>query len=347
MQNKFNNKSAKTTFCLVSEVEQAVRDFPEKLARTVFIATPQQNTPAASGRDIVLYGCSEAIEFERSRPRHLEDIAAIIESAAKAHGSIVFYHKSTDQHFLCLQDRGYMHSLFRNADFCTAHSFDHELGHILSKDGKRTSGNDPLGETIADCYAALRSVQRFGADALEPLFHHAGIRARGFIRLNSASHLTTLAADALLHEKTVAQIQSLTPRQTLALAEKYAYRYQPALDDLLRIKQELFEFCDIETSSQTQSKLVKNLLSTDDVYLFSIGARALMPQLDPGDNPLTTMILPLGLRIEYAKKLSLKAEYLGLQTLALKFNAAHDRLTAASSTQQKPPGSKATGRLKP
>jgi hypothetical protein len=106
---------------------------------------------------------------------------------------------------------------------------DHELGHLLAKNGGRSLESLTRHENVADTYAALRHFQRFGMDS-PAIAHQVLWRAQRVVSLTGGrheEHFTGFVLEKLLAEKDSLNIQNLTPRETVALAGDFATRHTP------------------------------------------------------------------------------------------------------------------------
>jgi hypothetical protein len=105
--------------------------------------------------------------------------------------------------------------------------FDHEMAHLLVPGaiGGDTVTQEIFSESTADVYAAIRSIQRFGAESpgAEKL---AWARAMNFINSGDPGHFTFFALDALGQMKDV-NFHALSPRETLDLARRIAAENTP------------------------------------------------------------------------------------------------------------------------
>ncbi len=103
------------------------------------------------------------------------------------------------------------------------YSFDHELGHIITKRGIG-SGAD-VAELAADSFAALRGLQR-GTLSKQDIKRAADMNDAGFLMYCGLSHLTSMTLDAIaINPKNIDYI-SLSPKETAALADKHAKAFE-------------------------------------------------------------------------------------------------------------------------
>jgi hypothetical protein len=98
---------------------------------------------------------------------------------------------------------------------------DHELGHLVVKNGMLAGGH--LGECAADAYAALRHVQRFGKETdLFQNYNRAYTIVLGFSRIHYTDHVTQKVKQ--LAQET--DITGLSLTETAALAGDIALAHQ-------------------------------------------------------------------------------------------------------------------------
>jgi len=156
---------------------------------------------------------------------------------------------------------------------------DHELGHVLAEHGGRGSYSRAMHECVADSFAALRHMQRFGADstAIEGLLLH---RAQRLVSLNGprhAEHFTSFTLEKVLEIKDRVDIARLTPQQTLELATRIAVTRTP--NDLIVEKTAAafkpFKDALEKGEPQALNRLAYIVLNTRDYGVFKWGAPVL------------------------------------------------------------------------
>jgi hypothetical protein len=147
---------------------------------------------------------------------------------------------------------------------------DHEIGHLVVKHAADKTCSLIDKETRADVYASLRALQRFGGEEAADLGFH---RLNVFLdSANDIDYLTTFAVDRVIIDSQTADFISLTPKQTVALAEHYAEKYLPSNTELNRLKQDFSAL----TTDFTLGKISEITLAAPvDSLTFYIGARAL------------------------------------------------------------------------
>lgn len=96
--------------------------------------------------------------------------------------------------------------------------FDHETAHLLCKEGL---GNVNMGECVADAYATIRHLQRFGVGS--PAIHRlVQRRAMETILGHNGSHFTAPVVERILSDRSRMDFAALTPEQTMDIAHQYA-----------------------------------------------------------------------------------------------------------------------------
>lgn len=169
-------------------------------------------------------------------------------------------------------------------------TFDHEVGHILSKRfGKKT-----LNECTADAFAALRHIQKFGKDP-DFLRHVSWFRAHGLLAYNHKIHFTSPVIDRIIFDSQHQDFSKLSPQETLERAMKYADQYTPSEKNILKARQahKGFDNQSGETLFQRLKKLASTCLATSDKFSFYIGARVLNPFLEPSGKSINGETLSL------------------------------------------------------
>lgn len=108
-------------------------------------------------------------------------------------------------------------------DKANHYTFDHELGHIITKKGMGHGAD--IAEHAADSFAALRGLQRGTLDKKD-LQRAADMNDAGFLIYCGLSHLTSMTLDAIAINPKNIDYVSLSPKETAALADKHAKTFQ-------------------------------------------------------------------------------------------------------------------------
>lgn len=156
---------------------------------------------------------------------------------------------------------------------------DHELGHVLAEHGGRGSFSRTMHECVADSFAALRHMQRFGTSspAVDALLLHRAQRLVSLHGPRHAEHFTSFTLEKVLEIKEQVDVARLTPQQTLDLATRIAVTQTP--NDLVveKTAAAFKSFQDaLEKGEQTAlNKLAYTVLNTRDYGVFKWGAPVL------------------------------------------------------------------------
>lgn len=207
-------------------VQSTLRDHPALADKVVFVDVGDnlntQGTPTAIRR-------SGHLGPSRRMAEHLEIVRRI--------GSSLSFSPDTYGIGALLFHSGNNHAIFSKNDPDVARfaSFDHELGHLLTRSGFHYDPAQPLAENAADAYAVLRHIQRFGNDTPIPA-HASTRRAQEFIFSGAGFYLTSMTIDKIADDARGENFDKLTPQQTVERAEAYAREMAPTgktIDDLL------------------------------------------------------------------------------------------------------------------
>jgi hypothetical protein len=97
--------------------------------------------------------------------------------------------------------------------------FDHEAGHLLCEKGLGNDAN--LAESVADAYATIRHIQRFGRDsaAIQRLLDK---RAVGLTLCGAGDHFTGSVVEKIIADSLTVDFAALTPAETVERAQRYA-----------------------------------------------------------------------------------------------------------------------------
>ena len=101
-------------------------------------------------------------------------------------------------------------------------NFDHEMGHLVVKEGDPACISPHIAECAADAYAALRHVQRYGNDTD---FFTSYNRSYNIVLGNSPDHYTDAVLQKVRQLCQERDISKLSLRETAQLAGKLAVEY--------------------------------------------------------------------------------------------------------------------------
>jgi|GEM_PF-1246489 len=163
---------------------------------------------------------------------------------------------------------------------------DHELGHAVAENGHRNHNSQTMHECVADNFAALRHIQRFGPDttSLEKLMLRRAQRLVSLQGYRHAEHFTGFTLEKLLEIKDKVDIQRLTTEQTKALATRMALAHSPNDMYVQKIAQAFKPFQHMLEQGTTGDlplrKLAQIVLTTKDYEIFKWGAPVLRGYMD-------------------------------------------------------------------
>lgn len=205
------------------EVARAIALYPQLNDAVFFVETKQQNSPG----DFQCYGA--AWDRHKNDPARVEQVRKSVVATretgqARAVRSVTF----PDMHYIVQ----YFPRMSRSA-LDNVFTLDHELGHQLVPSGfEINSGNELMGESAADAFAALRFMQRFGREAGKDML--AKKSADRLLAPMTSSHYkgdwVHLTASVLLHivrEADISEFEQLTPEETVEMADHFARKYAP------------------------------------------------------------------------------------------------------------------------
>lgn len=247
---------------------KALKDHPQLKGRTLFISAANDDFAVIENKLLDLDVDDDDIEelgktmriARRDQTSFHQPLSRT--GHAKQMGAVVFH---ADKHSVYGPTRGAVDD---------AATFDHETAHALTPEF-----NGTLAESAADCYAALRHLQREGGndDALQ---YAAWKRAAISLLSGTTSHLTTPALDKLLIDAKTADFLSLTPAETLALAKKYAQDNTPPAPRLKKLAADFNSVRGLKGAAAFR-KIVEITLAADaQSDTFKYGARVLQKAIE-------------------------------------------------------------------
>ncbi len=202
-------------FDLDREVAAFYRDHPEQKKKIYFIdgaTLPGELYRGDEGDE------DDVVDLLGHNPRLFEMNKIAQEKGSRSdlypkrgYGCVLFnFSKPNQQNFL-----GYK----APAGMSEAFIFDHETAHLLCKKG--LDDNENLRECVADAYAVIRHIQRFGKDsaAIRKLIDK---RAVGLTLCGAGEHFTGAVVEKIIADSLTVDFSALTPEQTAERAQKYA-----------------------------------------------------------------------------------------------------------------------------
>lgn len=266
---KSRKKTSSLRFDFQKAAAKAVQDYPELEKDTIFIH-------AATGKKLAhpdvleqLYDDDDAADTVKDTTRDARkgktSFFQPVEAGDKTLRTVVFH-----------SDR---HSLYDPQDkhIDDAATFDHETGHALSPDRHGT-----LGENTADAYAVLQHLKRRNGDAGN-LDYCSFKRAAISVFSGTTSHMTSFTVDKILMDNDSADFMSLSPKETVALARKYAKTHTRSAKDLKRLRDAFKPLKGKRPTAASFRKIADiTLKAKPDSDVFYVGARILMTPLTQG-----------------------------------------------------------------
>ena len=275
--NKAAQKQDPAVFDYAREVKQVWRDFPEKKDKLYFLdlcAKEMLVYPGDAKR-------KEEIRQWMSAERIILPSAELFRTVLKgsgympSHGTMLLYTQENKYPFLDKKAFQAQETMF---------AFDHELGHAIIPNALPADGSENIAESIADAYAVVRHLQRYGAESsvIDAL---AGNRTFRFIFKKDMLHLTSPVVEKILARRYEIAWDSLTPAETTQLARRFALEYavHPVLLDVIDkdFKKLQGKTDDIEKGDVSPlQELAEIVLSTEVSAVFKYGAVALKFCLD-------------------------------------------------------------------
>jgi hypothetical protein len=112
---------------------------------------------------------------------------------------------------------------------------DHEMGHLLVKEGSITKRNSNLEECAADAFAALLHIQRFGYQAEK--FYQFMSKSNLITSFNDPIHYTDAALDAVatIAETDITTIENMSLDKTIETASHIARIHRTGEKELRRM----------------------------------------------------------------------------------------------------------------
>jgi hypothetical protein len=264
-------------FDLGFESAQLLQSFPAFGENTIFVLADAEKFDP---RNPEIYGHPQALLQDKTS--HHANM--LIQDAIKNNSSMVMYQniwRGYQNNIVAIIPDGMLN---KAADITGIPAFDHEVGHLVTPDGR----DDRLNEASADAYMALRLFQRQGEGAVEPLSRISAKRAFDFFVTDQAeAYLTTPVIDRIIQDSKTIDFKALSPEETAALASQYARNYFPSEDDLEVVAEDGRRYSEmiLEALSDPEKhpklpNVVLSALSFSHALSFQVAARALQPFLN-------------------------------------------------------------------
>ncbi len=163
---------------------------------------------------------------------------------------------------------------------------NHEAGHLLLRWSKEDNAREyPYSECLADAFATIRAIQKFGAD--DPIFAKLGAsRSLAFIASGEYKHLTSPVTFTILEHAQSRDFSNLTPAETLQLAKGYAMTFTPVQSDLNRAVSDYAAVAAYVKQEPDFDKMkllhltATSCLSTANRFSFMLGATCFQPLMN-------------------------------------------------------------------
>lgn len=167
-------------------------------------------------------------------------------------------------------------------------SLDHEVAHVVIPQAGRPNPY-PYVECVADAYAAIRCLQRFGNDAVDFLTYKSRDRADQFLATGKLTHLSTLVLDRIILDAAQGKFDGLNNDDVIKHAIGYANSYTPtqgAMRKTYSVFEDDVDFDRNEKSSFNLRILSSTALASGDNLAVYLAQRILLPF----DHPNTTLV---------------------------------------------------------
>ncbi len=260
------SKTPSLRFDFHKAAAKAVQDHPALEKDTIFIN-------AKTGKQLAHPDVLEQLYDDDDA---LEDVKDTMREAKKGKTSFFQPVDTGDKKLRSIVFHSDRHRLYdpKDRDIDDAATFDHETGHALVPTAHGT-----LGENTADAYALLKHLQRRKGDAGD--IDYCGFkRAAIAVFSGTSSHVTSFTVDKILMDNDSGDFLSLSPKETVALAKKYAKTHTRNARDLKRLRDAFKPLKGKKPTATSFRKIAAiTLKAKTDSDVFYIGARVLMTPL--------------------------------------------------------------------
>ncbi len=312
---------------------EALAQFPQLRGRTIFLLD-QQNPAGCCA--LKAYGEPATIAAHMGNKAWQSNVYAYLTYMRTHKTSVACFSRDIPFQAVIFTPRSVLSPVHPDRAAMLFFEFDHELGHLLTRFGRNitAAGTTTLAENSAEAFATLRAIQRFGR-ATPHLEALSCWRARCLVGHQAKTHITTPVIDAIISDSARVDFTRLSADETIAAANDYTRRYCPKGAEVDFAVAQMRGAKDFASDGAHQQRLAAIVQATNNTFMFTVGARALVPVLASDVKPA----LPKDLRNSLILKIQRRAQKLGLDdTLSL--------LVASSGlapAPKKKPGSKTTG----
>lgn len=330
-------------FDLGYEARQILHDYPQLDGHTVFVSTEAPE---------VLHGGTQDLP-DRYLPLLPSYVESCIERALEKNTSMAYADNIIDRQtggafplkvvVLIPTPASPHRNIERERGFRDFFVLNHEAGHLLlpydSGDGLQPY---PFTECLADAFATIRAVQKFGADTA--IYDRLGaMRSVGFMLSGNVRHLTTTVTSRIMEDAQRRDFSLLDPDKTMRASKKYALAFTPRPGDLARAEQSYSAIADYMRGNTAVDKLqllgliCNTSLSTADRFSFYLGAKFFQPMLHPGGAALAQndIFLDPALRDALIDQFAARSKDFRLDALAAQF--MENKSDATTQKLQNPP----------
>ena len=163
-------------------------------------------------------------------------------------------------------------------------SLDHEVAHVVIP-AAGYQNPYPYVECVADAYAAIRCLQRFGDHAIDFITYKSRDRADHFLATGRQTHLTTLTLDRIILDAAHGAFDGLDNDAVIKRAIGYANSYTPTPAAMRKVSNILEDDVDFERNEKNSLNLrilSSTALASGDNLAVYLAQRILLPFDHPG-----------------------------------------------------------------
>lgn len=166
-------------------------------------------------------------------------------------------------------------------------TFYHELGHLVAP-GAFGSPTEGLAENVADVFAILKHIQKYGDDS-KAIEMGSWARAWRFVLEGQGDHFTTLSIDAMPKLLEKLDVKALTPAETAALSARVALQNTPHIEvmatvahNFRAVKRTIAQTGNVEEGLKALAEITlgDDHAKRETYFTFRIGSSALQRFLD-------------------------------------------------------------------
>ena len=155
----------------------------------------------------------------------------------------------------------------------------HETAHLLIPGGPNVDKDHPFQECVADAFAALCLLQRFGQDAVPFLSMFSWLRSCAAITYKDTGHLSTPVLDRIIVDSASSDFSVLTVVETMERAEAYATAWTP--DESMLTEARASFAAAMQDKAPCLDLIADTCLNAGSDFSFYIAAKFFQPFLHP------------------------------------------------------------------